>query len=108
MRYALLALGIAVCIGIGQGWFSTAYDAMTTAALTEDARIALDISCEGKAGAEAQTCRSRLTRLYLSGSLDPDKTLRTWCDTQKSAHWGGSRPAPPELCVQRYGGWREG
>jgi hypothetical protein len=112
MRYALVVLGIAGCIGLGiglhRGWFSRAYDQATTAALTEDARLAIDVRCQGEDTRASRECRATLKRLYLSGSLDPDRTLRTWCQEFKTARWGGSRPAPPEVCVQRYGGWQEG
>jgi hypothetical protein len=101
MRYGLFVLGIAVCIAFHQGWFAPAYDRATTAALTEEARLAIDVRCKGR------ECRAILKKLYLSGSLDPDKTLRAYCDSVKNARWGGSRSAPPKLCVQRYGGWRQ-
>lgn len=105
MRYGLLALSIAVCIGLYQGWFAGACDHATTAALTEEARIAIEVGCQGLDGRAARQCRSMLTKVYLAGSLDPDRTLRSYCDSVKNARWGGSRPAPPEVCVQRYGGW---
>ncbi len=111
MRYGLLALGIAVCIGLYQGCFTSAYDAVTTAALSDDARLAMDLRCAGRgrgtnqSGRAVAECRAMLKKLYLSGSLDPDKTLRTWCESVKNARWGGSRPPPPPVCVERYGGW---
>jgi hypothetical protein len=104
MRYGLVALGIAVCIGMCQGWLARAYDHVTTAALTEEARLAIDVRCHVQDDRAARECRSTLKRLYLAGALDPDRTLRTYCDSVKNAWWGGSRPAPPALCVQRYGG----
>lgn len=108
MRYGLLALGIAVCIGLYQGWFARAYDQATAAALTEDARVAIDVGCRGRDGRSARACRAMLKKLYLAGSLDPETTLRAYCDAFKTARWGGSRPPPPQVCVERYGGWREG
>jgi hypothetical protein len=108
MRYGLLILGIAVCIGLYQGWFALAYDHATSAALSEDAREAIDVRCQALHGRAARECRSMLKKLYLAGALDPDKTLRTYCDSVKSARWGGSRPDPPEVCVERYGGWPGG
>jgi hypothetical protein len=105
MRYGLIALGIAICIGLYQGWFEQAHDHARAAMLTEDARMAIDLRCQGQNGPAGRECRRMLTRLFISGSLDPDKTLRTYCDSVKSARWGGSRPAPPKVCVDRYGGW---
>jgi hypothetical protein len=106
MRYGLLVLGIAICMGMCQGWLARGYDHATTAALSEEARVAIEIRCQVQDGRAARECRSLLKKLYLAGSLDPDKTLRTYCDSVKNAWWGGRRPAPPELCVQRYGGWQ--
>jgi hypothetical protein len=111
MRSALLAGGLAVCIllgiGLHQSWFSRAYDAATTAALSADARLAIDLRCRGDGTRAHRECRATLKRLYLSGALDPDRTLRTYCQEYKNARWGGSLPPPPAVCVQRYGGWQE-
>ena len=112
MRYGLLVAGLVLvpvlCIGVAQGWLAGAHDRLTSAALSDDAHTAIEIRCRIEDGRAARECRSTLRRLYLSGSLDPDKTLRTWCDAVKEQRWGGSRPAPPELCVRRYGGWKAG
>jgi hypothetical protein len=108
MRYGLLVLAIGIGLGLSQGWIARAYDQAISAALTDDARLAIEIRCEGQTGRSARECRSMLKRLYLGGSLDPDTTLRTYCDSVKHARWGGSLPPPPKLCVQRYGGWRPG
>jgi hypothetical protein len=105
MRYRLLVLGIVVSLGLYQGWFARAYDQATSAALTEEARLAIDVRCQGQNDRAAGECRSLLKKLYLSGSLDPDRTLRFYCNSVKNARLGGSRPAPPKLCVQLYGGW---
>jgi hypothetical protein len=108
MRYTLLVLGIIVCLGLYQGWFAQAYDKATTAALSEKAGLAIDVRCRSQDGRAARECRAMLKKLYLSGSLDPDRTLRVYCDSVKNARWGGSRPAPPKLCVELYGGWPGG
>ena len=108
MRYGLLILGVAVCVGLYQGWFAQAYDEATTAALSEEARLAIDVRCQSRDSLARSKCRATLKKLFLSGSLDPDKTLRAYCDLVRDARWDGSRPPPPEVCVQRYGGWQEG
>ena len=105
MRYRLLVLGIVVCLGLYQGWFARAYDQATSAALTEQARLAIDVRCKGQDGRAAGECRALLKKLYLSGALDPERTLRFYCNSVKNAQRGGNRPAPPKLCVQLYGGW---
>ena len=107
MRIGLLILGIGVCIALSQGWIARSYHHAASRALSEDARLAIKIRCGKKGGRAVEECRTTLTRLYLSGSLDPDKTLRAHCDAVKNSRWGGSHPAAPEFCVQRYGGWHE-
>jgi len=108
MRIGLLILSIFVCIALSQGWIARSYHHATSRALSEDARLAIKLRC-GKSGNRAVAeCRAMLTKLYLSGSLDPDKTLRAHCEAVKNSRWGGSRPTPPKLCVRRYGGWHEG
>lgn len=110
MRYGLLALGtaVAVCVAISHDWLARAYDAATTAALSEEARLAIEIRCQLQDAPAAVDCRRMLKKLYLAGSLDPHRTLRTYCDSVRSAWWGGRGPALPEVCVQRYGGWPRG
>lgn len=108
MRYGLLALGILVCVGVSQGWFARAYEHATRAALSDDARLAIDVRCQLQDDVAARECRRTLKRLYLSGALDPDRSLRSWCDSVESAWWGGRGPALPEVCVERYGGWPRG
>lgn len=108
MRHGLVFLGIAVCVGMYQGWFARAYEHVTAAALTDEARLAINVRCHIKDDRASRECRSTLKRLYLGRALDPDRTLRTYCDSVKNAWWGGSRPAPPELCIRRYGGWHAG
>jgi hypothetical protein len=107
MRYGLLVLGLAVCFMLYKGSLARTYEHAITAALTEDARLAIDVRCRGQSRA-ARECRSTLKRLYLSGSLDPDRTLRSYCDSVKTARWGGGLSAPPDVCVERYGGWQGG
>jgi hypothetical protein len=107
MRYGLLALGIAVCIALNLGWFARTCDHATTAALTEEARTAIDVRCQNQDGRAGHECRSMLKKLYLAGALDPDRTLRTYCESVKHARWGASQPPPPKVCVERYGGWQE-
>jgi len=108
MRRGLLVMGIAVVIGMSQDWVARACDRASTAALTEDARLAIDVRCRRGDERAVRKCRSTLKKLFLAGSLDPDKTLRTYCDSVKHSPWGGIRRAPPALCVRRYGGWPEG
>jgi hypothetical protein len=108
MRYGLLALAIAVSIGIYNDWFVRAVDHATSAALTEEARLAIDVRCQLEDDRAAQDCRNVLKKLFLAGSLGPERTLRTYCDSVRNAWWGGRGPALPEVCVQRYGGWPQG
>ena len=111
MRYGLLVMAVALCIGfcIGlyQGCFARAYDRVTTAALSDDARLAIGVRCRAHEGRAGRECRATLKKLYLSRSLDPDKTLRSYCDSIKNARWGAGHPPPPKVCVERYGGWQE-
>ena len=108
MRYRLLILGIVMFLGLNLGWFARAYDRATTAALTEEARLAIDVRCDGQNDRAASECRGLLKKLYLSGSLDPDRTLRVYCDSVRNTRRGGSRLVPPKLCVKFYGSWPEG
>jgi hypothetical protein len=107
MRYGLLILVIAVLVGLSWAWLVRAYEHATTAALSEEARVAIEIRCRDRDSRAARECRRTLKKLYLAGSLAPEKTLRTYCDSFKNARWGGSRPKPPAVCVEHFGGWSE-
>lgn len=108
MKYGLLAIGIVLSVVIYLGLIVPAYERATTAALSDDARLAIDVRCGTERSHKADACRDTFKKLFLAGSLDPDKTLRAYCESVKTARWGGSRPPPPKLCVERYGGWVEG
>lgn len=103
MRYGILVFGIAVCIGLSHGWLARTYDRVTSAALTDDARLAIDVRCRLKGERAAQECRTTLKKLFLSRALDPEKALRDHCESLKHARWGGSHAALPRSCAQRYG-----
>jgi hypothetical protein len=104
MRRVLLALGIAVCIGLLHGWLEHA----TGAALSDEARSAIDLRCDGRDRRADRECRELLEKLYLAGTLDPERTLRAHCTRLKTIELGARPPTPPTLCVQRYGGWQNG
>ena len=108
MKVGLLCLVLAIGLALYQGWFERAYEHLTYAALGEDARLAIEVRCRVEAPRAARECRATLEKLYLAGSLDPDKTLRAYCLSVKTGRWGGRRPTPPEVCVRRYGGWERG
>jgi hypothetical protein len=107
MRSGLLVIGILACIGLAHVLLAGAYRDAIDAALTEDARVAIEVRCQSRQERAARQCRRTLKKLYLAGALDPDKTLRAYCDSVRDSQWGGGHPPPPEVCVRRYGGWRE-
>jgi hypothetical protein len=105
MRYGLHILGIALGIGLilmGSIW---AYTQATSAQLTEDARLAIEVRCPDERSLEGRECETLLTKLYSAGALEPDRTLRAYCETVKTRRWQGSESRPPKLCRDRYGGW---
>lgn len=105
MRSGLLVLGVVLGIALHQGWLARAWDEATSEALTEDARLAIDVRCSEEHGRAGQECRRTLKRLYIAGALEPDRTLRAWCESVKTRRWQAHRTPPPPMCVQRYGGW---
>lgn len=105
MKPALLVLGVIATAAIGRGLIAPALDDVATRSLSADAQLALDVRCGAPRSDSARACRDRFERLYAAGSLDPDKTLRTYCESVRTARWGGGSTTPPRLCVERYGGW---
>ena len=107
MRYGLLALSIVLVAGFGYCSHSVARE-HATAALSDDARTAIEVRCDFQAAPAASECREMLTRLYAAGRLDPDKTLRVYCNEVKQSGWGNHTPKQPRLCRERYGDWGSG
>ena len=104
MRKGLIAVGIAVCIGLHHVWITH----VAEAALGDDARLAIELRCEVRQGYEGRKCRKLLEKLFLAGRLDPERTLRAYCTPLEIVELGTRPPAPPPLCIERYGGWRKG
>ena len=104
MRNILIALGIAAGIGLHQAWLASA----ASLALSDEARLAIELRCEGRQGRAGRECRELLEKLYLARTLDPERTLRAHCTRSRMIEWGARPPAAPALCVERYGGWQNG
>jgi len=96
MRYALIALGTATCLGL--------HHAATTPSLDEEAALAIELRCAGQSESVAENCRELHQKLYLAGSLDPDRSLRDYCTPVRTRERIHRRP--PAVCVDRFGGWR--
>jgi len=105
MRYGLLFVGIALCMGLSLSWLARSYEEATTAALTEEARLAIDVRCPELDRRDGRQCRGMLKKLYLAGALEPDRTLRAYCEAVKTSRWRANHTVPPKVCVDRYGGW---
>jgi len=108
MRSGFLVPAGVVAFALLVGAAAMLVDRAATEALSEDARLAIELRCQDREGPAGRECRSTLERLFLAGTLDPDRTLRAYCESVKTARWGGSRPPPPRVCTDRYGGWTEG
>ena len=107
MRLGRLGLGmVAVVTALAFGWLGWNWERAATAALDDETLTAIEVGCRGYTGRTARECRSLLKRLYLSGSLEPGRTLDAYCASVENAAWGGGRrPAPPPVCVERDRGW---
>ncbi len=103
MKPLWIVAGLVSVVVVHQLLIAPTLDSVAGASLGEEARLALDLRCGEPTHTAARECRERLERLYASGSLDPERTLRAYCAEVKSAPWGRSHPAPPRACVERYG-----
>jgi hypothetical protein len=98
MRHATIALGTGLCIGLHQ--------IACAPPLDEQASLATELRCEGQKGRLAEGCRELHEKLYQAGTLDPEKSLRDYCTPVRTKQRVHRRP--PEVCVERFGGWRHG
>lgn len=105
MRYGLRVLGIALGIGLTLVGLIWAHGYATKAALTDEERLAIEIRCPDETTREGRKCRRMLTKLYVAGALEPDTTLRAYCESVRTMRWQASQARPPRICVERYGGW---
>jgi len=105
MRTELRVLGIALGIGLTLVGLIWAYGSATKAALTDEGRLAIAVRCPDETIREGRKCHRMLTKLYVAGALDPDTTLRAYCESKRTRVWQASQARPPRICVERYGGW---
>jgi hypothetical protein len=105
MRYRLRVLGIALGIGLTLVGLIWAHGYATKAALTDEERLVIEIRCPDETTREGRKCHRMLTKLYVAGALEPDTTLRAYCESERTMRWQGSQARPPRICVERYGGW---
>jgi len=105
MRYRLQTLGIALGIGLTLMGLIWAYGSASQAALTDEARLAIEVRCPDETTREGRKCHRMLTKLYVAGALEPDTTLRAYCESKRTMMWQASQARPPRICVERYGGW---
>ena len=97
----LLALGI---FGGGNGWLQAPTPWFTTRALDQDERTAVALQCRGMNQALRNSCEQQTITLLVDGEFDPEPVLRGYC-TRIDNLWAANIEIPPDLCIQRYGGW---
>ena len=105
MRHGIVAAAILATLIVLPQMLGLIYEHATNAALSDDAQLAIELRCRDQPAAAARECESMLKRLFLAGSLEPDQALQSYCESYRDGRWGGSRPEPPRVCVQRFGGW---
>jgi hypothetical protein len=103
MKPLVISTAIVVVLVLHQLWVGPALERMATESLGEEARLAIELRCGDAQTPAARTCRADLERLYASGSLDPERTLRAYCAEVTTAPWGRRNTSPPPVCVERYG-----
>ena len=103
MKPVLAAAGLIATVGIHQVFIGPALDRVAAESLSGDARLAIALRCGESDRPAATRCRADLERLFASGALQPDRTLRAYCAEVRSAPWGRQHPSPPRVCVERFG-----
>ncbi len=103
MKPLLIFVALFAAVTMHRFWIGPALDDLAGASLDADAHRALDLRCGAPEHRASHACRARLGRLFASGALDPERTLRAHCEEIVAAPWGRAHPAPPPICSERFG-----
>ena len=88
-----------------EGWVEIPSSRSTT--LDPDERKAVELQCRSMEGVLRSSCERETAESLVAGEFDPDAILRLHC-TRYDNHWFENIETPPNLCIQRYGGWLHG
>jgi hypothetical protein len=86
------------------GWAQGASERTERAQARADLQAALEIRCDTELDATASECQRKLEARFASGTINPEAILRTHCMKWRGP-FVGTREEPPQLCVDRFGGW---
>jgi hypothetical protein len=98
----LLACGI---LAYSRGWLDAPQDWFLSRALEPDERTAVELQCRSMDGVLRESCESETTESLVAGEFDPEPILRVHCTRFENRWATGDVEIPPDLCIQRYGGW---
>ena len=100
----LLALGI---FARSNGWLDAPTRWFTTRTLDHDEQAAVELQCRGMKQTMRDSCEQETSTSLVAGEFDPEPILRVHC-TRFDNLWAENIEIPPDLCIQRYGGWLHG
>ena len=98
-----LACGLAL-IAADSGRFDTPLEMLPHVSSDDGASAAIDVRCGSLSGEPRWDCVRELNAQFAEGTHQPETILRNHC-TQFRNVWTFDPEEPPEVCVQRYGGW---
>jgi len=102
--FLLLALGI---FAWSHGWLEAPREWLTTRALDHEEQAAIELQCRGMGTMLRDSCEQETTESLVAGDFDPEPILRVHC-TRFDNLWAENIEIPPDLCIERYGGWLHG
>jgi len=97
----LVACGL---FAYGQGWLAGPSSWWLDRELEADEVTAVELQCRGMDGVLRESCEEETSESLVAGEFDPEPILRVHC-TRFENTWAEEVEIPPNLCIQRYGGW---
>jgi len=99
----LMFVTTALLLGL-YGWSEEYPDRAARAQAEADVRAALEVRCDRGEEPGARECERTLTERFAAGRTSPQAVLRMHC-TKWQGPFVKVSEEPPQLCVDRFGGW---
>ena len=100
--------GLAIACGVfawSQGWLEGPRAWIAAHSIEPEERAAVELQCRSLQDPLRTSCEQETTESLVAGEFDPEPILRVHCTRFDNLWAAGAIEVPPELCIERYGGW---
>ncbi len=101
----LLAYG---ALAYSKGALDAPASLFASRSLDQDEQTAVELQCRSMDGVLRSSCETETSESLVAGAFDPEPILCVHCTRFDNLWATGDIEIPPDLCIQRYGGWLHG